>query len=114
MAKRKIKIEGEEEIYFVVDITLNILTISVVQKGYDATAIMTRKFFIKSETEWEKPKEIKQEVSLDLLNIPLIIHGIYQEYLELKEVENAAFVQIKDAKYLEFGEVQEGEEDYLP
>jgi hypothetical protein len=114
MAHKRINIEGENNIYFVVDITLNILKINVVQRGYDGKSIMERKYFIKSDVEWEKPKELNQEVNLDLLNIPLIIHNIYKEYLELKNVENKAFEQIKDAKTLEFGEVVEGEEDYLP
>ncbi len=114
MLTKKIKIENDNTIYFIVELKLTTLIISIYSaKTMEKILLMKKEFHIQKDifdTDNSDVIHIKKED----VNIPELIYDMYKEYLEKLTIEDELSNQIKDAKYLEFGELQEGEEDYLP
>lgn len=112
MSKRKIKIQNENEIYFSVDITLNVLTIIIKTIGIEGKILMEEKFYITENID-EDSHEKYVNILKSELEVPMLIYDIYIKYLNLKKLENDVFSQFENAKVLEFKEFQEGEDDYI-
>lgn len=119
MITKKLKIEGEKNIYFLIKIDLNRVYIQIMKKGYELENVFTVPYYVQSNKDdvMKNPTDYKHLHMLEEdFDLPTELHKTYQDYLRLSEVEIEIFKPIsnENMKTIEFGITQEGEEDYLP
>ena len=119
MKTKKLKIVGEKDIHFLIKIHLNRVYINIIKSGYESSVELDVPYYIQKDKDdiMKNPTDLKHiHILKEDFDLPTELHNVYQDYLRLSEFEEEIFKPIsnQNMKVIEFGEVHEGEEDYLP